>query len=95
MSKLLYRIGRTAYDNPWKFIVSWVVILGIALAILGVNGIHTSSEMKIAGTESQKVLDKLAKELPAASGGSGSVVYTRLRARGWIRRSGSPRSAKR
>lgn len=76
MSKLLYRIGRTAYDNPWKFIVSWIVILGIVLAILGVNGIHTSSEMKIAGTESQKVLDKLAKELPAASGGSGSVVFT-------------------
>lgn len=76
MSKLLYRIGRTAYDNPWKFIVSWVAILGIVLAILGVNGIHTSSEMRIAGTESQKVLDKLAEELPAASGGSGSVVFT-------------------
>ncbi|MFD0671002.1 MMPL family transporter [Cohnella sp. GCM10027633] len=76
MSKLLYRIGRTAYDNPWRFIVSWVVILGIFLTILAVNGIHTSSEMRIAGTESQKVLDKLAKELPAASGGQGSVVFS-------------------
>lgn len=76
MSKLLYRIGRTAYDNPWRFIVSWVAILGIVLAILGVNGMHTSSEMRIAGTESQKVLDKLARELPAASGGQGSVVFT-------------------
>ncbi|MFC5407513.1 MMPL family transporter [Cohnella soli] len=76
MSNLLYRIGKTAYDNPWRFIASWAVILGIVLAILGVNGIHTSSEMKIAGTESQKVLDKLAQELPAASGGQGSVVFT-------------------
>lgn len=75
MSKFLYRIGRTAYDHPWRFITSWVVILGIVLAVLGVNGIHTSSEMRIAGTESQKVLDKLAQELPAASGGSGSVVF--------------------
>lgn len=76
MSKFLYRIGRSAYDHPWRFITSWVVILGIVLAVLGVNGIHTSSEMRIAGTESQKVLDKLAQELPAASGGSGSVVFT-------------------
>lgn len=76
MSKLLYRIGRTAYDKPWHFIVSWVVILGIVGALLGINGIHTSSEMRIAGTESQKVLDKLAEELPAAAGGQGSVVFT-------------------
>ncbi|MFC5529667.1 MMPL family transporter [Cohnella yongneupensis] len=76
MSKFLYRIGKTAFNNPWRFIASWVVILGIFVTILGVNGIHTSSEMRIAGTESQKVLDKLAKELPAASGGQGSVVFT-------------------
>lgn len=76
MSKFLYRIGKTAYNNPWRFIASWVIILGIVATILGINGIHTSSEMKIAGTESQKVLDKLAKELPAASGGQGSIVFT-------------------
>lgn len=76
MSKLLYRIGKIAYDKPWAFIVGWVLILGIVLAMLGVNGMHVSSEMKIEGTASQKVLDKLAKELPEASGGQASVVFT-------------------
>lgn len=76
MSKLLYRIGKTAYNKPWHFILSWLAIIGIVIAITGINGIHTSSEMRIPGTESQKVLDMLTQELPAASGGQGSVVFT-------------------
>jgi len=76
MSKLLYRIGKTAFDKPWAFIASWIVILGIVLTMLGVNGMSVSSEMKIEGTESQKVLDMLEKELPQASGGQASVVFT-------------------
>ncbi|MCR2805729.1 MMPL family transporter [Paenibacillus soyae] len=76
MSKLLYRIGKTAYDKPWAFIVSWVLIMGIVIAMLGINGMSVSSEMKIDGTESQKVLDKLEQELPEASGGQASVLFT-------------------
>ncbi|WP_325176637.1 MMPL family transporter [Paenibacillus alkalitolerans] len=51
------------------------MILGTVLAMLGVNGIHVSSEMRIEGTESQKVLDQLAEELPEASGGQASVLF--------------------
>ncbi|MWC29175.1 MMPL family transporter [Paenibacillus sp. MMS18-CY102] len=76
MSSFLYKLGKSAYDKPWHFVISWIAILGIVLALIGVNGIHGSSEMKIAGTESQKVLDQLAKELPAASGGQASIVFT-------------------
>ncbi|EFM11071.1 MmpL domain protein [Paenibacillus curdlanolyticus YK9] len=76
MSSFLYKLGKSAYDKPWHFVISWIAILGIVLALLGVNGIHGSSEMKIEGTESQKVLDQLAKELPAASGGQASIVFT-------------------
>ena len=75
MSKFLYRLGKHAYGKPWLFIFSWIVVLGIVLAVFGVNGVHVSSEMKIEGTESQKVLDKLAEELPEASGGQASVVF--------------------
>ncbi|SFJ04006.1 putative drug exporter of the RND superfamily [Paenibacillus sp. UNC496MF] len=75
MSTFLYKIGRSAYDKPWAFIVGWVVILAVVLAALGANGIHVSSDMKIEGTESQKVLDQLAAELPEASGGQASVVF--------------------
>ncbi|MFC4810894.1 MMPL family transporter [Paenibacillus sp. GCM10023250] len=75
MSTFLYKLGRSAYDKPWAFIAGWIVILAVVLAALGVNGIHVSSDMKIEGTESQKVLDQLAEELPEASGGQASVVF--------------------
>lgn len=76
MSTFLYKLGKSAYTRPWYFIISWIAILGVVLALLGVNGIHVSSEMKIEGTESQKVLDQLAEELPEASGGQASIVFT-------------------
>jgi RND superfamily putative drug exporter len=76
MSTFLYKLGKKAYDKPWYFIAGWVVILGIVITMLGINGMNVSSEMKIEGTESQKVLDKLEKELPEASGGQASVVLT-------------------
>ncbi len=75
MSAFLYKVGKSAYDKPWYFIIGWIVILGTVLAMLGVNGIHVSSEMRIEGTESQKVLDQLAEELPEASGGQASVLF--------------------
>ncbi|MEK3670011.1 MMPL family transporter [Paenibacillus sp. FSL R10-2771] len=76
MSTFLYRLGKSAYSKPWYFIAAWIVVLGVIGALLGVNGIQSSSEMKIEGTESQKVLDKLTQELPAAAGGQASVAFT-------------------
>lgn len=76
MSKLLYRIGKSAYNKPWSFLLGWVLIIGIVVAMLSINGMSVSSEMKIEGTESQKVLDKLEQELPEASGGQASVLFT-------------------
>ncbi|WP_040948912.1 MMPL family transporter [Gorillibacterium massiliense] len=75
MSTLLYRVGKTAYRKPWYFIAGWIIVLAVILSIIGMNGTHISSEMKIEGTEAQKVLDKLAKEMPAAAGDQGSVVF--------------------
>lgn len=76
MSTFLYRLGKSAYSKPWYFIMVWVLILGVVGTMLGINGIQSSSEMKIEGTESQKVLDMLAEELPAAAGGQASVAFT-------------------
>ncbi|WP_438448447.1 MMPL family transporter [Gorillibacterium sp. sgz5001074] len=76
MSKFLYALGKKAYDKPWTFILIWVVVLGIVGTVLGINGVHISSEMKIEGTNAQQVLDKLKVELPQASGGRGSAVFT-------------------
>lgn len=76
MSTFLYRLGKSAYSKPWLFIAAWIIVLGVIGTLIGVNGIQSSSEMKIEGTESQKVLDKLSKELPAAAGGQASVAFT-------------------
>ncbi|QSF43792.1 MMPL family transporter [Paenibacillus tianjinensis] len=76
MSTFLYRLGKSAYSKPWYFLTAWIIVLGVVGALLGVNGIQSSSEMKIEGTESQKVLDMLADELPAAAGGQASVAFT-------------------
>ncbi|MEK3878954.1 MMPL family transporter [Paenibacillus sp. FSL M7-0420] len=76
MSTFLYRLGKSAYAKPWAFIAVWIIVLGVVGTLIGVNGIQSSSEMKIEGTESQKVLDKLTKELPAAAGGQASIAFT-------------------
>ncbi|MCR1785631.1 MMPL family transporter [Nocardioides carbamazepini] len=76
MSTFLYRLGRTAFGRPWLFIGGWVAVLAAVVGGVAINGVSVSSEMKIEGTEAQTVLDRVADELPEASGGQASVVFT-------------------
>jgi RND superfamily putative drug exporter len=76
MSTFLYRLGRTAFGRPWLFIAGWVAVLAAVVGGVAINGVSVSSEMKIEGTEAQTVLDRVADELPEASGGQASVVFT-------------------
>lgn len=75
MSRFFYSIGKTAYSKPWLFIAGWLLILGIIITAIAVNGVSTSSETRIDGTAAQDVLDELAEEYPAASGGQGSYLF--------------------
>ena len=76
MSTFLYRLGRGCYGRPWPIIVGWLLVLAAVAAALVINGVKVTSEMKIDNTEAQQVLDRVAKELPEASGGQASVVFT-------------------
>ncbi|MBS44705.1 MAG: transporter [Nocardioides sp.] len=76
MSTFLYRLGRGCYGRPWPVIVGWLLVLAAVTAALVVNGVKVTSEMKIDNTDSQLVLDRVVKELPEASGGQASVVFT-------------------
>ncbi|MGO0577748.1 MMPL family transporter [Ornithinimicrobium panacihumi] len=76
MSTFLYRLGRGAYGRPWPFIIGWVLVLAAVVVALAVNGVKVTSEMKIDNTEAQQVLDRVVEELPEASGGQASVVFT-------------------
>ncbi|WP_020392431.1 MMPL family transporter [Kribbella catacumbae] len=74
MANLLYRLGRFSYQRRrlvaaiWTFVL---VLLGVGALTLGGQ---TSNTFSIPGTESQRALDALQKDLPAASGASASVV---------------------
>jgi len=76
MSTFLYKVGKSTYNKPWQFIISWIAIFGVVLVLLITNGMHLDYTMKIEGTESQKVLDQLAEELPEAAGGAAQIVFT-------------------
>ena len=76
MSTYLYRLGQTAFGRPWLFIAGWVAVLAAVVGAVALNGVSVSSEMKIEGTQAQTVLDRVADELPEASGGQASVVFT-------------------
>ncbi|HEY0188012.1 MAG TPA: MMPL family transporter [Cellulomonas sp.] len=75
MAGLLYRIGRFSARRAWTVVTAWVIVLLLAAgAYLAFGGTLTSS-VTIPGTETEQVTDHLAEEFPAASGGSGSVVF--------------------
>ncbi|WJH26851.1 MMPL family transporter [Pseudarthrobacter defluvii] len=75
MASLLYHLGRLAYRRRWWVLALWTaVVLGTGGAAIAFQG-TMSNNFSIPGTESQRVLDQLEKELPQAAGGSGAVVF--------------------
>jgi RND superfamily putative drug exporter len=74
MANLLYRLGRFSYQRRRLVAAVWAVLL-IALGVGAVTlGGQTTNTFSIPGTESQRALDALQKDIPAASGASANVV---------------------
>ncbi|MDX3006790.1 MMPL family transporter [Kribbella solani] len=74
MANLLYRLGRFSYQRRRLVAALWalfLVLLGVGALTLGGK---TADAFSIPGTESQRALDALKQELPAASGASATVV---------------------
>ncbi|HJX78643.1 MMPL family transporter [Glutamicibacter sp.] len=74
MAEFLYRLGRGSARHARKIIAAWFAVLlavGIAFAI---GGGTLSNAMSIPGTPTAEVTDRLAREFPEASGGTGSIV---------------------
>ncbi|WP_350275953.1 MMPL family transporter [Kribbella sp. HUAS MG21] len=74
MANLLYRLGRFSYQRRRLVAAVWalfLVVLGVGALTLGGK---TANTFSIPGTESQRALDALKQELPAASGASATVV---------------------
>ncbi|GAA4656648.1 MMPL family transporter [Arthrobacter cryoconiti] len=76
MALWLYRLGRFSAHRAWLVICAWILIIGMVggAAVLFMGTM--SNNFQIPGTETQQMADKLKADLPEASGGSGSVVFT-------------------
>ncbi|WP_051797160.1 MMPL family transporter [Catenuloplanes japonicus] len=75
MAELLYRLGRFSARRAWAVLITWLVILGLSVTAYFVAGGALSSQVTIPGTETAKVTDQLAAKFPAASGGTGTIVF--------------------
>jgi RND superfamily putative drug exporter len=75
MALLLYRLGKFSYRHRWLVISLWLaVLLAVGGAAAAFHG-TLSNNFQIPGTETQRMADRLQKELPASSGGSAGVVF--------------------
>ncbi|MFG1880373.1 MMPL family transporter [Micromonospora sp. NPDC049102] len=74
MATLLYRLGRGALRRRRLVVALWLVVLvGAGLAAATLRG-PTASNFTMPGTESQRALDLLAEQFPAASGATGTIT---------------------
>ena len=70
MAKLLFKLGRWSYLNPWRVIAAWLLILaasaGVAFSLMR----PFTSEFAITGTPAIEALDTLDRNFP----GQGDVA---------------------
>ena len=74
MSTLLYALGRWSYRHPWRVLIAWILLLGIAGggALAFMKG--TDNSFSIPGTEAQEGIQLLDRSFPQASGTSAQLV---------------------
>lgn len=76
MALWLYRLGRFSAHRAWLVIAAWAIIIGLVGGAAALFMGPMSNNFQIPGTETQQMADKLQAELPEASGGTGTVVFT-------------------
>ncbi|GAA1136753.1 MMPL family transporter [Microbacterium natoriense] len=74
MSTLLSSLGRWSFRHPWRVLVSWLIVLGIAGAGALALGQGTDNTFSIPGTESQAGLEQLSRSFPQVSGTNAQFI---------------------
>lgn len=74
MSTILSSLGRWSYRHPWRVLVTWLLLLGLAggSALVFMKG--TDNAFSIPGTEAQEGIQLLERTFPQASGTSAQLV---------------------
>ncbi|MDY6054900.1 MMPL family transporter [Micrococcus sp.] len=75
MATLLHRLGLAAARRPLVALVSWLLALALAVGAFVAFGGTLSSAVTIPNTPTAQVTDRLRAEFPAASRGTGQVVF--------------------
>jgi putative drug exporter of the RND superfamily len=75
MATHLHRLGSWAFENRWKVLLGWVLVLVAVGASAAAFAGETNDEFTVPGTESQEAQDLLEEEFPAASGATARVVF--------------------
>jgi len=76
MAELLYRLGRSAARHARAVVATWFAVLvavGVAFVVAGGT---LATAFSIPDTPTAEVTEMLATELPEASGGSGTIVFS-------------------
>jgi RND superfamily putative drug exporter len=74
VSTLLYSLGRWSYRHPWRVLVSWLLLLGIAGGGALAFNQGTDNSFSIPGTEAQAGLEQLKRTFPQASGTNAQFI---------------------
>lgn len=74
VANFLYRLGRGSFRHRGRVVSIWAVLFIALLAAVGVMGVAPSSSLSIPGTDSQRAIDALKSQFPAAAGAAGTVV---------------------
>ncbi|MFD5213531.1 efflux RND transporter permease subunit [Microbacterium sp. NPDC058345] len=74
MSTFLSSLGRWSFRHPWRVLVSWLIVLGIAGTGALVLGSGTDNTFSIPGTESQAGLEQLERTFPQVSGTNAQFI---------------------
>ncbi len=74
MSTLLYALGRWSYRHPWRVLLTWLVLLGLAGGGAALMSKGTENTFTIPGTEAQEGLEALARTFPQVSGTSAQLI---------------------
>ena len=71
---MLSSVARSCFRHKWRTLGVWLIVL-VAISALGSSFAGPwSDEGQLPGTDSQRAQDILAREFPARSGDSGSIV---------------------
>ncbi len=74
LSTFLFALGRWSFRHPWRVLVAWLLLLGIAGGSAAIFMKGTDNAFSIPGTESQAGIQQLDRSFPQASGTSAQMV---------------------